>query len=120
MLLLLFRSAFLIATRTSINQEKDLNLYNMKILRIVLVVVQSILLISTVVINCLLFSYDLLDNDPSVKNYGTIITDAQFYFIAGIFILFIITLSIVDILLLKRLKIFYPNFYKKEKKKVIL
>jgi hypothetical protein len=53
-----------------------------------------------------------------VTQYGIFAELFSFYFVATLFLLIIITLTTVDILLLRRLKRFYPGFYQKEKNKV--
>jgi hypothetical protein len=45
---------------------------------------------------------------------------AERYFSAALFFIIMVAVLSVDILLLKRLKLFYPNFYKKERGKVII
>lgn len=67
-------------------------------------------------LNIYLASYDM--SDPENSDYGNKVTDTQFYFIAALLFVLSFALTIVYSILLKRLKLFYPNFYKKEKKKV--
>ena len=68
-----------------------------------------------ILLGCYRFDWD----DDDMLAYGQLVIKIQFYLVAALFIIIIICLLVVDILLLKRLKIFYPNFYQKEKNKVI-
>ena len=44
---------------------------------------------------------------------------ADRYYCAILYFIILVALLVVDVMLLKRLKMFYPNFYKKEKGRVM-
>jgi hypothetical protein len=57
--------------------------------------------------------------NDKVTEYGNKMEDFCFRFTAFLFLLIGITLTTVDVMLLRRLKQFYPEFYEKEKMKII-
>lgn len=71
---------------------------------------------SIIVFSYLYMSYNTTDR----SNYELIVSvrNADSYFVAGEYAILMFTLIIVDIMLLRSLKRFYPTFYVKEKGKV--
>jgi hypothetical protein len=83
-----------------------------------LIIVQSFILGAVLSLDILLMVLQQPQLDQDVTQYGIVTEIICFYLAAALFLIIIIALTLVDILLLKRLKKFYPGFYQKEKNKV--
>jgi hypothetical protein len=92
----------------------------MRFCKIALIVSQSMNIVAIIIINTLLMTI----SHPSLENvvtvYGNKMEEICFKFTAVLFLVIAIILTVVDVMLLKRLKQFYPTFYEKEKMKIII
>ena len=110
----LYRFSFLITTGTYIGSREDNQKRNINRLRLALITTQTMLVIAIVIFTCLYLSYDSSEELVYMNNVRT----ADRYFCAVLYFIIMVTLVVVDIMLLRRLKVFYPKFYAKEKGKV--
>lgn len=92
----------------------------MKQLLYCLITAQSLILLSIVVFLSLYLRSDLLSREPETVSFIERVRLADRYYCACLFFAIMVAIIVIDYMLLKRLKLFYPNFYKKEKGKVLI
>lgn len=83
----------------------------MQFLKRAVITAQIFLFISVIVFTVMYLSSDLLTDDKSEAQFIADVRLADRYYCAALFLSIAIILTVVDILLLKRLKMFYPAFY---------
>src|SRR5690242_25164 len=101
---------FLAATKTYISKDKEAYFKTVKILRLVLRVVETFIILMG-----LFFIIARISKDDSKNSSYPELEDI---FIVVIFMLTLVCYTTITIMLLLRLKSFYPTFYQREKKKV--
>lgn len=110
---------FVAATSQTISVNKDLLQVRHKQLQVALVGVQSL-----IVATSLTFSIAIIATSPDTEKDDSSTNDAwqnaQFLFISSTFGIFLMVYTLVLILLISRLKRYFPHFYKKEKRQIFL
>lgn len=92
----------------------------MSLLRTSLVAIISITATTVIFLNVLLMTASEQPYlEDKVTQYGNYIEEASFYFNIVLFLSLAVILAVVDVMLLRRLRDFYPTFYEQEKTKVL-
>ena len=92
----------------------------MKRLKQAIIGIQCGIAIAIISFSVLFMKSDLSSTDPDEEAYIVHVRVGERYFTAALMFCIMVTLTVVDIRLLSRLKLFYPGFYEKEKKKVCI
>ncbi|CDW91462.1 UNKNOWN [Stylonychia lemnae] len=111
---------FLVATKMYINPRKNIYVRNQRILLWALITAQLILLTIALVFITLMLIYDYDTDDEHKWEVTQNILDVQFYFVACLFFIILTVFIVVDVWLIRRLKIFYPSFYQRQKGQILL
>ncbi len=94
-----------------INHKKDLYMIQMRRLKVAMVVIQITLLLSLITFLALYLSTDLLTENDNEMKFIEELRLAERYYTGGVMFCIMITLAVLDVILLRRLKVFYPGFY---------